>query len=167
MASFTIESPVGALTITEADGAITRLAWGRAAKDVETPLLRRAARQLEAYFAGRLQAFDLPLAPEGTAHQRRVWRAMAEIPFGETESYGSMARRLGSAAQAVGQACGANPIPVIVPCHRVVAAGGLGGFSGGAGVATKEILLAHEAESAAHESGTHESGTVTRRAQAG
>ena len=87
---------------------------------------------------------------------------MVEIPFGETESYGSMARRLGSAAQAVGQACGANPIPVIVPCHRVVAAGGLGGFSGGAGVATKEILLAHEAESAAHES-----GTVTRRAQAG
>jgi methylated-DNA-[protein]-cysteine S-methyltransferase len=159
MASLTIESPVGALTITEGDGAITRLAWGRATENTETPLLRRAARQLEAYFAGRLRDFDLPLAPEGTAHQRRVWRAMVEIPFGQTESYGSIAGRLGSAAQAVGQACGANPIPVIVPCHRVVAAGGLGGFSGGAGVATKEILLAHETGLAAE--------PVTRRARAG
>jgi methylated-DNA-[protein]-cysteine S-methyltransferase len=159
MASLTIESPVGALTITEGDGAITRLAWGRATENTETPLLRRAARQLEAHFAGRLRDFDLPLAPEGAAHQRRVWRAMVEIPFGQTESYGSIAGRLGSAAQAVGQACGANPIPVIVPCHRVVAAGGLGGFSGGAGVATKEILLAHEAGLAAE--------PVTRRASAG
>jgi methylated-DNA-[protein]-cysteine S-methyltransferase len=162
MASRTIESPVGALTITEDDGAIIGLAWGRAATDAETPLLRRAARQLEAYFAGRLRHFDLPLAPQGTAHQRRVWQAMAEIPFGETESYGSMARRLGSAAQAVGQACGANPIPVIVPCHRVVAAGGLGGFSGGAGVATKEILLARETRFAAETQ-----DPVTRRARAG
>jgi methylated-DNA-[protein]-cysteine S-methyltransferase len=162
MASLTIESPVGALTITENDGAITRLAWDRAAENTETPLLRRAARQLEAYFAGRLRDFDLPLAPQGTAHQRRVWRAMVEIPFGQTESYGSIAGRLGSAAQAVGQACGANPIPVIVPCHRVVAAGGLGGFSGGAGVATKEILLAHEAGLAAEPQ-----VTVTRRARAG
>jgi methylated-DNA-[protein]-cysteine S-methyltransferase len=162
MTSLTIESPVGALTITENDGAITRLAWGRAAESTETPLLRRAARQLEAYFAGRQRDFDLPLAPQGTAHQRRVWRAMVEIPFGQTESYGSIAGRLGSAAQAVGQACGANPIPVIVPCHRVVAAGGLGGFSGGAGVATKEILLAHEAGLAAE---TRD--PVTRRAGAG
>jgi methylated-DNA-[protein]-cysteine S-methyltransferase len=128
MASLTIESPVGALTITEGDGAITRLAWGRATENTETPLLRRAARQLEAYFAGRLRDFDLPLAPEGTAHQRRVWRAMVEIPFGQTESYGSIAGRLGSAAQAVGQACGANPIPVIVPCHRVVAAAAWAAF---------------------------------------
>ena len=167
MASLTIESPVGALTITDRDGAITRLAWGRAAKAVETPLLRRAARQLEAYFAGRLRHFDLPLAPEGTAHRRRVWRAMVEIPFGETESYGSMARRLGSAAQAVGQACGANPIPVIVPCHRVVAASGLGGFSGGAGVATKEILLAHEAGLAAETQDPVTQDPVTKRARAG
>ncbi len=162
MTSHTIESPIGALTITESDGAIARLAWGRLADGAETPLLRRAARQLEAYFAGRLRDFDLPLAPEGTAHQRRVWQAMVEIPFGETESYGSMARRLGSAAQAVGQACGANPIPVIVPCHRVVAASGLGGFSGGAGVATKEILLAHEAGLAAEPR-----DPVTSRALAG
>ncbi len=159
MTSLTVESPVGALTITEDDGTITRLAWGRVENVVETPLLRRAARRLEAYFAGRLRDFDLPLAPAGTAHQRRVWQAMVEIPFGGTESYGSMARRLGSAAQAVGQACGANPIPVIIPCHRVVAAAGLGGYSGGAGLATKEILLAHETRLA--------TCAVTRRAQAG
>ena len=162
MANLTIESPVGDLTITEIDGAITRLAWARAVDEAETPLLLRAARQLDAYFAGRLRDFDLPLAPVGTIHQRRVWRAMVEIPFGETESYGSIARRLGSAAQAVGQACGANPIPVIVPCHRVVAASGLGGFSGGSGVATKEILLAHEAGLSAE---TRD--PVTRRARAG
>ena len=84
---------------------------------------------------------------------------MTEIPYGETASYGALARRVGSAAQAVGQACGANPIPIIIPCHRVVAAGGLGGYSGGVGVTTKESLLAHEAGFAAE--------PVTRRAQAG
>lgn len=162
MARLTIDSPVGELTLTEEAGRITSLAWGRTGGGRETALLRRAARQLEAYFAGRLQDFDLPMAPTGTAFQRRVWRAMGEIPFGRTESYGSLAGRLGSAARAVGRACGANPIPVIVPCHRVVAATGLGGFSGGAGLATKKILLAHEARSV-----DAVSAPVTRRALAG
>jgi methylated-DNA-[protein]-cysteine S-methyltransferase len=149
MASLTLSSPIGALTITERDGAIVEISWGRAENGSETALLRRAARQLDAYFAGRLRRFDLPLAPEGTAFQRRVWHAMEDIAYGRTASYGALARRLGSSARAVGRACGANPIPVVIPCHRVVAEASLGGYSGGAGLATKESLLAHEARAAA------------------
>jgi len=108
-------------------------------------LLARALGQLEAYFAGDLAVFDLPLAPAGSAFQHRVWAEMARIPFGRTRTYGELARCVEGAAQAVGQACGANPIPIIVPCHRVVAGGGrLGGFSGGRGVVSKRALLAHE-----------------------
>ena len=89
--------------------------------------------------------FDLPLAPEGTAFQKRVYAAMQRIPFGGMRSYGELAAELGSAARAVGGACGSNPLPIVIPCHRVVAAGGgLGGFSGGAGASTKTWLLHHE-----------------------
>ncbi|MHA1153710.1 MAG: methylated-DNA--[protein]-cysteine S-methyltransferase [Alphaproteobacteria bacterium] len=143
-----IESPVGRLSITEAGGAVVRIAWtGHQAGDPgaqpgETPLLARAAVQLDQYFAGERQDFDLPLAPSGTPFQRRVWTEMARIPFGGTASYGALARELGSVARAVGGACGANPIPIVIPCHRVLGAGGaLGGFSGGTGPATKRALL--------------------------
>ncbi len=144
----TIESPVGRLWITEVGGAIVRIAWtGRRTGDLgaepgETPLLARAAEQLDEYFAGTRQDFDLPLDPAGTPFQRRVWIEMARIPFGATASYGALARKTGSVARAVGGACGANPIPIVIPCHRVVGEGGaLAGFSGGAGPTTKRGLL--------------------------
>ncbi|MEP6995266.1 MAG: methylated-DNA--[protein]-cysteine S-methyltransferase [Acidobacteriota bacterium] len=112
---------------------------------LEAPL-REAARQLEAYFAGELDRFDLPLAPEGTAFQKEVWALLREIPYGETSSYGSLARRLGrpAASRAVGAANGRNPIPIVIPCHRVVGAdGSLTGFGGGLPI--KRQLLALEA----------------------
>ncbi len=144
----TIDSPVGRLSITEANGALVRIAWSdHEAGDPggsagETPLLARAAEQLGEYFAGARRDFDLPLNPAGTPFQRRVWTEMTRIPFGATESYGALARDVGSVARAVGGACGANPIPIVIPCHRVLGAGGaLGGFSGGTGPATKRVLL--------------------------
>ncbi len=155
----TIESPVGRLSITAAGGAVVRIAWAdhqagdSGARPGETPLLTRAAKQLGEYFAGARGDFDLPLNPAGTPFQRRVWTEMARIPFGATASYGALAREVGSVARAVGGACGANPIPIVIPCHRVVGAGGaLGGFSGGAGVETKIALLELEG-AAAHEPG--------------
>ncbi len=143
-----IDSPVGRLSIAEAGGAVVRIAWSDheagepQAQPGETPLLARAAQQLSEYFAGTRRIFDLPLDPAGTPFQRRVWTEMARIPFGAMESYGALAREVGSVARAVGGACGANPIPIVIPCHRVVAEGGaLGGFSGGTGPATKRALL--------------------------
>ncbi|MEE9209715.1 MAG: methylated-DNA--[protein]-cysteine S-methyltransferase [Kiloniellales bacterium] len=151
----TIESPVGRLSITEAGGTVVRIAWSDheagdpRAQPGETPLLARAAEQLGEYFAGARRDFDLPLNPAGTPFQRRVWTEMARIPFGATASYGALAREAGSVARAVGGACGANPIPIVIPCHRVVGEGGaLGGFSGGAGPATKRALLELEGAAA-------------------
>jgi methylated-DNA-[protein]-cysteine S-methyltransferase len=139
----TVSSPVGDLTLTEEEGAITRLRWGGGGVD-DTPLLRAAEAQLAGYFAGTLTQFDLPLRVDGSDFQRSVCDAMSAIPLGETRTYGDIARDLGVPAQPVGQACGANPIPVIIPCHRVLSATGLGGFSGDGGVETKVTLLRHE-----------------------
>lgn len=145
MPARTVATPVGALTVEVAGGAVTALHWRHRDRTDEDPLLDRAARQLTEYFAGGLTAFDLPLAPQGSPHDRKVWRVMAEIPYGATESYGALARRVGTGARAVGGACARNPIPVIVPCHRVVGAGGaLGGYSGRGGAKTKRRLLDHE-----------------------
>jgi methylated-DNA-[protein]-cysteine S-methyltransferase len=117
-------------------------------------LLRRACDQLHAYFDGELSEFDLPLAPAGTAYRQRIWQALCAIPYGETRSYIDIARQAGGSARSVGQANGSNPIPIIIPCHRVVLAPGrssrgatthLGGYSGGEGLATKRYLLALEA----------------------
>ena len=142
MAVLNAVSPLGPLTICEEGGHIVRLGWDDARDEAPTPLLREAARQLGAYFAGELTRFDLPLKPGGSDFGRRVWRAMSAIPYGETATYGALARELGSSARAVGRACGANPIPVIVPCHRVVArGGGSGGYSGRGGLQTKNFLL--------------------------
>jgi len=139
-----LNSPVGPLTVFEGPSGITRLAWSSEGGTAETPLLQEAVAQLDAYFSGRLQAFDLPLDPPGSAFQRQVCARMSAIPFGETRTYGDLAHDLGVAAQPIGQACGANPIPVIIPCHRVLGANGLGGFSGEGGVETKVWLLKHE-----------------------
>ena len=104
-----------------------------------------ASDQLTSYFDGELERFSLPLAPPGTAFQRQVWAAMTRIPYGKTQSYGAVAEEIDSSPRAVGTACGRNPIPIIIPCHRVVGNGGaLVGYSGGEGVETKRYLLAHE-----------------------
>ena len=139
----TVETVMGAFRITEDAGVIVRLTWGAGGQD-QSALLQEAARQLEAYAEGRQRDFDLALAPAGTAFQKSVWDEMCRIPYGETRSYGELAKILGSVPRAIGGACGANPIPIFIPCHRVVAASGLGGFSGGVGVESKRFLLHHE-----------------------
>nr|WP_216654711.1 methylated-DNA--[protein]-cysteine S-methyltransferase [Pseudogemmobacter hezensis] len=118
---------------------ITALVWEEQV-GTPSPLAREGLRQIAAYFAGDLQVFDLPL-DWGQGLQERVRRAMAAIPFGETRSYGQIAKLVGAPAQAVGQACGANPIPILIPCHRVLGAKSLGGFSAPGGVETKVALL--------------------------
>jgi methylated-DNA-[protein]-cysteine S-methyltransferase len=142
MPQLSLLTNLGDLTISEDDGAIVALDWGRGRDQAETPLLRRARDQLQDYFDGKRLTFDLPLAPQGSDFQKRVWAALCAIPPGETRSYADIARAIGSAPRAVGGANGANPIPIIIPCHRVVAAdGSLGGYSGGDGPATKRFLL--------------------------
>ena len=144
-----VESPVGRLAL-EADGeALTGVSWAsdgeRAPAETATPVLREAQQQLDHYFKRKLARFDLPLAARGTPFQKSVWTMMCAIPFGETATYGGMAKTLGSGPRAVGMACGRNPIPIIVPCHRVLGSGGReGGFSGGQGLPTKRKLLALE-----------------------
>lgn len=144
-----MESPVGRLALGADDDCVTSVRWAgpgeRAAEEAPNAVLKEAMRQLDRYFRRKLQRFDLPVLARGTDHQKRVWAMMCDIPFGETATYGGMAVALGSGPRAVGMACGRNPIPIIVPCHRVLAAGGReGGFSGGRGLPTKRQLLAIE-----------------------
>jgi methylated-DNA-[protein]-cysteine S-methyltransferase len=144
MPSISIPSSIGHLTVDENDGKIVGVRWANDPHGDKTPLLVEAARQLEAYLAGRLTHFDLPLAASGTAFDQRVWAAMRAIPYGETRTYGDLAHATDSGPRAIGGACGRNPIPIIVPCHRVLARGGLGGYSGGEGLPTKQWLLSLE-----------------------
>jgi methylated-DNA-[protein]-cysteine S-methyltransferase len=144
MPSLSISSPVGNLALEEADGAIVAIRWGNERASNGSALLVEAARQLDAYFAGELKDFELPLRPAGSPFERQVWAQMQAIPFGETRSYGDLAAALGSAPRAVGGACGKNPIPIVIPCHRVLAKGGMGGYSGAGGLKTKRTLLALE-----------------------
>lgn len=143
MKSLTTNTPTGPVTLTEQDGAIVRCEWGTGGVD-HTPILDRAAAQLADYFAGSRQVFDLPLRVNASEFQQRVCDAISAIPFGDTRTYGDLARDLGVPAQAIGQGCGGNPIPILIPCHRVLGANGLGGFSGRGGVETKVWLLRHE-----------------------
>lgn len=140
---------VGGITLTASDDSIMGLNWGEnmTPEQISVPkghVLWRAMDQLQAYFTGELQAFDLPMEVAGSDYQRAVCAEIAAIPYGETRTYGQLAARLGSSAQAVGNACGANPIPILIPCHRVLGSTGLGGFSGQGGVETKVALLRHE-----------------------
>jgi methylated-DNA-[protein]-cysteine S-methyltransferase len=145
MPQLSLHTPLGEVTISEDGGAIVALDWGRGRDQEATPLLRDACDQLQDYFDGKRMSFNLPLAPEGSDFQKRVWAALCAIPPGETRSYADIARTIGSAPRAVGGANGANPIPLFIPCHRVIAAdGSLGGYSGGYGPATKLYLLDHE-----------------------
>jgi len=141
-----VDSPLGPITLTERDGALATVTIKAVSGPQHTtPLLDRAGEQIAEYFAGERTVFELPLAPASAPFQQRMRDAMLAIPYGETQSYGELAETLGSVARAVGQACGDNPIPIVVPCHRVLAAGGgIGGFSAPGGVKTKRWLLAHE-----------------------
>ena len=146
MTCCTITTPIGLLRICEEDGAICAIDFTQEALcSPETPLLQEAARQLDAYFAGTLTDFDLPLRMKGTAFRLRCWEALRTIPYGETISYGEQARRIGQpqAMRAVGGANHHNPISIVVPCHRVIGSdGSLTGYGGG--VDKKQWLLNHE-----------------------
>ncbi len=148
-----MESPVGRLLIAGDEAGLRRILFERGRSLVAPepgwrelpPALSESIRQLRAYFAGRLQEFELPLAPEGTPFQRRVWQELLKIPYGTTISYGEVARLLGDpkASRAVGLANGSNPIAIVIPCHRVIGSTGkLTGYGGG--LRTKEWLLALE-----------------------
>lgn len=142
---------IGRYALEENERRLTRMWVGDritlAPADVEireTPLLKEAKAQLDAYFAGRLKAFDLPLAPAGTEFQMKVWNALCDIPYGETITYGQLAGRIGNAnaSRAVGMANSRNPLPVFIPCHRVVGAGGkLTGYTGGLDIKEKLLQL--------------------------
>ncbi len=150
-----IDTPIGELTLTsdgrsvtgvymqnQKHGATRTKDWRR-----DDAALKQPRAQLQAYFTGELREFDLPLAAEGTPFQRRVWRALCDIPYGETISYGELARRIGqpTASRAVGLANGQNPISIVVPCHRVIGANGsLTGYGGG--LDRKRWLLGHESK---------------------
>ena len=137
------DSPLGPLGADAKDGRITRLRWGPGNLRAGS-LADRLRDELAAYFAGRLTRFSVPLNIAGTAFQQAFLTALTDIPFGQTRTYGELALQLGVSAQAIGQACGANPIPILIPCHRVLGARDLGGFSGPRGIEDKVALLRHE-----------------------
>ncbi len=142
MQELSVHSPLGPLTVVEQDGAIVALEWGWSRESEETGLLCLAREQLGEYFAGTRSVFDLPLKPSGTPFQRSVWSRLCDIRYGGTESYGSVARSIGTAARAIGGACARNPIPILIPCHRVLGSNGaVGGYSGGEGIESKHYLL--------------------------
>jgi methylated-DNA-[protein]-cysteine S-methyltransferase len=154
-----VAAPGFALGVHCSDDEITAIDFLEAQPEVTptSPLAAEAVRQLRAYLADPAFAFGLPLRPAGTTFQRRVWGEIAAIPYGETRCYGQLAKNLKNAPRAVGQACGANPYPLVVPCHRVVASGGgLGGFSrqgGGFLLDVKRWLLKHEGSNLADQRG--------------
>jgi methylated-DNA-[protein]-cysteine S-methyltransferase len=148
-----VASPVGPLLLAADEAGLRQILFvhGRhpakpdPAWREDPTALQETVRQLRAYFAGELEAFDLPLAPEGTPFQLKVWKLLCDIPYGETISYGELARRAGNpkASRAVGLANGSNPIPIVIPCHRVIGSNGkLTGYGGGLPI--KEKLLALE-----------------------
>lgn len=141
MPQLSLHTPVGDLTLSEEDGALVAVDWGWGRDQCETRLLLAARDQLHAYFDGERLDFDLPLAPQGTAYRRAVWAALCRIPPGTTRTYGEIAREVGGIARSVGGANARNPIPILIPCHRVVAGNGIGGYSAGEGLATKHYLL--------------------------
>ena len=159
LASKITQTPVGALKLVASDRGLLAILWPNdrpnrvrldsLIEDPNHPILRETERQLHEYFDGSRQSFSVPLDMRGTPFQQGVWKALLEIPFGQTRSYGELARQLGSpqAVRAVGAANGRNPLSIVVPCHRVIGASGkLTGFAGG--LQTKAQLLDHEARSA-------------------
>ena len=145
MYKITYESPIGRLLLRANDSYLLQVVFGSAAHQHSCSLLEETKRQLDAYFAGSLRNFSLPLLPEGTAFQQKVWNQLRTIPYGHTVSYADIAQAIGSdkAYRAVGMANNRNPIAIIIPCHRVIGKNGkLVGYAGG--LDTKAFLLAHE-----------------------
>lgn len=146
-----IAAPFGGIGVRIAAGVVAEIVYLPASIPQQAPrsaLAGRVARQVRAYLKDPDKRFDLPLAERGTAFQQRVWRAVAALRSGETATYGAIARTIASGPRAVGQACGANWFPLVIPCHRVLASGGIGGFSqhddDGFHLGVKRWLLAHE-----------------------
>ena len=138
-----MHSPAGDITLFEDADAIVALdgGWARSQQDEPTPLLIETIRQVDAYFAGALTSFDLPLAPPGSSFQQNIYQSVQEIPYGETRTYRDIATQLDTSPRPVGNACSRNPIPIIIPCHRVRGTNSLGGYSGPGGIDTKRHLL--------------------------
>ncbi|WP_052120831.1 methylated-DNA--[protein]-cysteine S-methyltransferase [Inquilinus limosus] len=147
-ATATIDTPVGPVRITVAGGVVAAVDHVQDPPDEVPPkdkLLRKAIRQIEEYFAGKRRRFDLPMAPAASPFQQRVRQAVIDIPYGEAASYGGVAHILNSGPRAVGQACGRNDLVLLVPCHRVIGAGGtLGGYGSASGLERKRRLLEFE-----------------------
>jgi methylated-DNA-[protein]-cysteine S-methyltransferase len=150
-----IDTPFGKLKLVASQKGLAAVLWekddprrvrlGPLKPGSNNKFIDQAEGQLKAYFSGKLKKFTVPLDFKGTDFQKSVWKTMSEIPYGETATYGGIAMALASGARAVGTACGRNPIPIIVPCHRVLGSGSSeGGFSGGQGLPTKRKLLALE-----------------------
>lgn len=138
-------SPLGWITVSEEDGCVNRLKWGGVRlSDEPSPVLADVGAQLAAYFDGRLKMFDVEMSFPSSPFQHGVLESMMSIPYGSTKTYGEIADYVEGSAQAVGNACGANPLPILIPCHRVLGANTLGGFSGHGGVESKVFLLRHE-----------------------
>lgn len=146
LASVSFASPIGPLTVFAEDDHIVVLESGRVPDNGSvTSLLQEAQSQLTAYFNGERNTFNLPIAPPGTHRQQEIWQAMVDIPYGTVETYGDLAKRIDSSARAVGGACAANHLPIIVPCHRVLpASGGVGAYSFADSTTTKQLLLTLE-----------------------
>ena len=146
----TTQTPVGLIAIHGAL-SITKISWAARPMVNDTAELKKARDQITAYFAGALRRFDLCLKPSGTKFQQAVWNRILLIPYGTTSTYGEVANELRTSARAVGRACATNPIPLIIPCHRVISkTGALTGYSGGGGLQTKEFLLSFEKKQTIH-----------------
>lgn len=150
ISALAIDSPLGRLLLVSDQDALIRVEWGTQENAGSAdPLLKRAADQMQQYFAGKRRGFDLPLKPAGTQFRLSVWRAMQGIAYGHVATYGDLAKDLQSSPRAIGGACGANPIPIIIPCHRVIGHNQrLTGFSAPGGLATKTWLLQLEESNA-------------------
>ncbi|MFT6537536.1 MAG: methylated-DNA-[protein]-cysteine S-methyltransferase [Loktanella salsilacus] len=143
MTGVLLDTDLGPLGADHTDAGITALHWGPGNLTTGS-LADTLRRELAAYFAGSPKGFTVPLALSGSPFQQAFLKALIAIPYGETRTYGDLARQLGVSAQAIGQACGANPIPIVIPCHRVLGASSLGGFSGPRGIEDKIALLKRE-----------------------
>ena len=135
---------MGDIAVFAEGDAIGSLDWGWVPKQTPSPILEKAREEFHAYFDGELTKFNLKLALAGTAYQRVVWQTLCDIPYGKASTYQDIMRKSGGSARSVGQANGRNPIPLIIPCHRVVAVSHIGGYSGGDGLVTKRWLLTLE-----------------------
>ena len=151
MPELVYNSPVGLLTLVASNRAITSIEWRGNGSNQKTKTLLLIKKELTQYFCGALTEFTVPLDPSGTAFQRRVWKLIMEIPYGELRTYRDISNTLNSSPRAVGGACGRNPIPIIIPCHRVVGSNGrLTGYTGANGIDTKSFLIKHEGGAPSH-----------------